>query len=357
MKRTFFGIVGVFGCGLAVLHQRFGLSWRKNDLYFLKKSEKEYSPTLVEAQNHPNSHSNNAVKILCQNTWLSYFAGGPEREARRYPDIVCLQELFLFGVGPFWIMTSEFESIYNHLVNHLGYTYTTNPYQTLPLFGQNNGLMIFSKIPLDNLANRSFALNTRRLFTQKGLLATRVCVGDNNILLINTHLEHRNNRYKLGQIQQIKEEVQELLKKFPAMQRYQCILGDFNICSNYTFEKNELHRSPSEAWSLHNFWERLTTGEKHKENGHEEVKFLYDKLVRTMANELYLPHDVFIEKKCVDRTYRVQSGNSVETEACYDHVFMNDTLFDCVKDLQVVDYQENGLAMSDHFGLMVTLHL
>ena len=136
--------------------------------------------------------------------------------------------------------------------------------------------------------------------------------------LINTHLEHEKRDYKLSQLRVIDEQLQ--CNEGNTMR---VCLGDFNICSNHTFESRY-----RDGDRLYNILEDLMTA-----NGME--------------------HDLI---KDDERTFRVTEK---EPNAAYDHVFVNQKMKDAVVSTQIVDYSdtENDVVASDHYGLLVTVDM
>eukprot|EP01084_Bolivina_argentea_P152726 266360_1 len=226
--------------------------------------------------------------------------------------------MFIFALGPF-ILCGDFEYLHKQLVNNLGYTYYSNPKQTLPkIFGGNNGLMIYSKYKLDSCNSYSFNTNIRRFFSAKGWISTNIKLLESEnekITIINTHLEHSNRNYKLKQLETLSTQINCDKSK------YRICLGDFNICSRHTFE--EEYESPNR---------------------------LYDILSDSM-NEKGLKYDLFND---VERTFRVTDK---EPNSCYDHIFVDESVARMITATYIKDYHDkkNDIVMSDHYGLMIDI--
>ena len=123
------------------------------------------------------------IRVMSQNIWNSFFAGGPGRHARLMAffeelerlrvDIVIVQEMFVFGLGP-WCVKSEAEAA-RELLLELGFRHQTCPTATQPLLGQSSGLVVYSKYPIVREHHEAFA--TRRSVTAKGWLEVVIDLG------------------------------------------------------------------------------------------------------------------------------------------------------------------------------------
>lgn len=130
------------------------------------------------------------IKILTQNIWCSYFAGGKNTNERidvltnhlsnDLPDIICFQECFIFGLGAF-VYGNKFSYLHQKMLN-LGYIYFNNPIITLPYFGQNNGLIIYSKYKLINKLSINNQFNKCRLLSKKGYTIDTVQFDNNKVM-------------------------------------------------------------------------------------------------------------------------------------------------------------------------------
>ena len=318
--RKFVGFsTGFCTSALVTLHYKFGLRLRNIDF------EGDQSKNL---ENNGNALPTK-FSILSQNTWCSFVYGGTERQKRLKilidniktdnPDILCLQEMFIFALGPF-LICGDFEYLHNELVNNLGYKYYSNPKETLPtIWGGNNGLMVYSKYAMNECRSYAFDTKIRRRFSAKGWITTKIKTSESNddtLHLINTHLEHRNRDFKLKQLDVLNNEI-----KGGDSDKYRICLGDFNVCSRYTFEDD-----------------------------YEKPDRLYD-ILENMMKENDLKYDLY---NGVERTFRMTKE---EPNACYDHVFVNKSVKDIVDGTYIMDYSDDNtdLVMSDHYGLLTEI--
>ena len=79
----------------------------------------------------------------------------------------------------------------------------TDPMSSVPKFGQNSGLVIFSKYKLSKINHQEF--NHRRLLSAKGWLECELDFSekDQNFWIVNTHFEHKDAQLKISQIHQV----------------------------------------------------------------------------------------------------------------------------------------------------------
>ena len=100
-----------------------------------------------------DNESQNSIKILTQNLWIHYLAPSPCKQARleafikflkyTHYDVLILQEIFGLRFGLF-TKVNHLKYLVNSLYK-LGYKYYTEPSGYMPYFGQNGGVMLFSK--------------------------------------------------------------------------------------------------------------------------------------------------------------------------------------------------------------------
>lgn len=179
--------------------------------------------------------SNGQINILSFNLWGSYFMGGPNfkdrleifaGQAGNY-DVLLLQEMFVLSIGPF-VLPNNVDWFVSRMQQE-GFIYTTNPITSCPsLFGQNNGLLILSKLPFKETSNVSFKLKNRRKVSYKGWLAVELMLNDGSppLKLVTTHLEHANEDLKVRQLHEVFESALEHDPKRTI------ICGDFNTGPN-----------------------------------------------------------------------------------------------------------------------------
>ena len=123
------------------------------------------------------------IRVMSQNVWNSFFAGGPGRGARLVAfkeqlerlsvDILIVQEMFVLGFGPFADSSETDEA--HRLLLQLGFVHQTSPKASLPWIGQSSGLVVYSKYPITQEHHGTFA--HRRSVTAKGWLEVVVDVG------------------------------------------------------------------------------------------------------------------------------------------------------------------------------------
>ena len=123
------------------------------------------------------------LRVLSQNVWNSFFAGGPERKARLMAfreelerlqvDVVIVQEMFVFGLGPLCLQGDAEDA--GQLLLQLGFVHQTSPTATRPLLGQSSGLVVYSKYPIKKEKHEVFA--SRRSVTAKGWLEVVIVIG------------------------------------------------------------------------------------------------------------------------------------------------------------------------------------
>jgi len=175
------------------------------------------------------------INILSYNLWGSYFMGGPHfkdrlevfaGQAGSY-DVLLLQEMFVLSIGPFVVPNSVDWFVWR--MQQEGFVYTTNPITSCPSwFGQNNGLLILSKLPIKEISNVSFGEKNRRKLSFKGWLEVELMLNDESppLKLVTTHLEHANEDLKVRQLHEVFESA---LKHDP---KRTIICGDFNTGPN-----------------------------------------------------------------------------------------------------------------------------
>jgi len=148
------------------------------------------------------------------------------RQARNY-DVLLLQEMFLVSIGPF-VLPNDVDWFVKRMQQE-GFSYTTDPTTSCPsFFGQNNGLLILSKLPIRETTNVSFKGKNRRFLSFKGWLEVELMFNDECLPLkmITTHLEHAKEDLKCQQLHEVFESVLE------NDQTRTIICGDFNTGPN-----------------------------------------------------------------------------------------------------------------------------
>ncbi|CAK8991204.1 unnamed protein product [Durusdinium trenchii] len=176
------------------------------------------------------------IAILSQNMWNSFYAGGPQRLERMQAfkefiqeapaDILVLQEMFTFGLGPL-CEKSEAE-LFQQWMWECGFLYQTSSLATMPFLGQSSGLMICSKKPIFSERHRIFT--ERRTVTAKGWLEVEVQLSSMDLVILTTHMEHAQTpkwrRVREQQWREVVDRVKELLLEKDSV----IVVGDFNVC-------------------------------------------------------------------------------------------------------------------------------
>jgi len=144
--------------------------------------------------------------------------------------VVVLQEAFLLRLG---IVGASYEvATLSRELAAMGLVYNTTSITSPPLFGQNSGLSVFSRIPLVNCEIINF-IHTDEIINRKGFLMVQFEWNDNRIILINTHFDSRKSETKKKQIYQLAGYVETLFQSLDkSVNFYFMVCGDFNICSS-----------------------------------------------------------------------------------------------------------------------------
>ena len=140
-------------------------------------------PCFCEALPSTPTCQKRPLRVMSQNVWNSFFAGGPERKARLMAfreelqrlcvDVVIVQEMFVFGFGPFCLQGDAEDA--GQLLLQLGFVHQTSPTATRPFLGQSSGLVVYSKYPIKKEKHETFA--SRRSVTAKGWLEVVIDLG------------------------------------------------------------------------------------------------------------------------------------------------------------------------------------
>ena len=275
-----------------------------------------------------------SFSVLSQNTWCLLLGGGGKRRERiilmiskiksEKPEFICLQESYcckLFGVI---LLCGDLIFLKQQLSN-LGYFCCNDPAKSLPrLFGFNNGLMLFSKImpEKDSCNSIDFDSNKYLPFPKsvvcKGFIYSIFKINSNGdkLLIVNTHFESGIRKCKLGAIQELSDYLRNNIANYDEI-KYKLCTGDFNICSNWTWENNI----------------------------NDKDKRLYSILSKTLNEKCGLTFDIF---NGFERSYR---QTKVDKSATYDHMFINDNLKMLLSNQEIKDWKKNKLVVSDHYGL------
>eukprot|EP01084_Bolivina_argentea_P080382 145621_1 len=275
-------------------------------------SSQDHEPLLA-------SEAPTQIKILSQNIWCVFFKGGPQRRKRLQiliqkikddnPDIICLQEMHLLGLG-LLLLCGDYLYVQRNLVQ-LGYIYHTDPKLSTPYFGGSSGCVIFSKYPM--ISSTSNVFQHIRPGRCKGWVVANIGIPNPcNLKVVTTHLEHKNKKRQKKQIKELAFDIiSNVLDSYDADARVLC-MGDFNACSKYT--------------------------------SGNEYDFLCEQLrVAGLKTDLYRNTEGTKSK------LKSRAGSQ-----SLDHLFINDACKPYVKDCEVVDYRNEERIMSDHLGLLTT---
>jgi len=210
---------------------------------------------MTEETNALSNTSVSTIKILSINLYCHHFVGardmvGRARAAAAYVreqkyDIVMVQELFEMALGPYAARGAvvEFESqMLEAGLRHQTQTAPTRPW----IFGQNNGVVIFSRFPVVSEVHRIFAASNEHLNNKGYVIATlQLDPSPQRLILVNCHLDSSNVAAKRAQMQQIATDP----AMRPSLESGTPVIvgGDFNICQQPRWDDGALYRSLTEA--------------------------------------------------------------------------------------------------------------
>merc|ERR1712032_497739 len=101
-----------------------------------------------------------------------------------------------------------------------------------PSFGQDAGLMIFSRRAIARGSFHTFCASDERPVTNKGFLYAET----DGMHIVNTHFDSRSEAAKRGQV----AELVRFLSELPAGPVV--LVGDFNICQQHKWDEGELYQ-------------------------------------------------------------------------------------------------------------------
>ncbi|KAK3754921.1 hypothetical protein QZH41_007029 [Actinostola sp. cb2023] len=256
----------------------------------------------------------NHLTFVSYNMWCNYLANSKSNYVERFKgfangvkdiDIVLVQEIFIFRVGPL-----EFSNCASQMVDAMmsqGFKYKTSLTDTVPyVFGQTNGLSIFSKIPLKDVKSVVYKdANPRERPNNKGFVFIRFLVNGKKIAVFNTHTDAHKEKVRALQMAQLTSVISE------HQSSHIIAGGDFNINPN-----------------------------NPPDDGNEEE---YKNLLKTMS--LVGLRAVFTEH---EKTH-LNGGN-------YDHFFVSSNVK--IEERKVISLlTDQGEMVSDHFGLFMKISL
>ena len=340
------GVVTAVTLVLGTLHLGYGLRLRS---YCLAPPSTEESNSITEKSSNVESPKPSGLptnfSLLTHNIWLIFFIGGSKRRKRidilienikiqekeNNLQVLCIQEAFIFALSPFFMLCGDFEYLAKKL-SEIGFIYYTDPKDSLPPYiGINSGLVTFSKQPIYKYKCHTFKSQRLAKYVKRGCVLTVFKLNDNEnqeteMMVVNTHFENIVAKYKIDQMNEVADVIKEYRSEndIDGNDDNVCLLscGDFNICSNGTWE--------------------LKIPKKQR---------LYQKLCDTFAKN-GLNYDCVneLEISGIERTFR---QTKVDYQASYDHVFMTEKLKEMIVKTQVQDYKQGDTVMSDHYGILV----
>ena len=276
-----------------------------------------HSNTIVFEQNKDSTLNTGRwiLKVASYNIWSNYLVKvGSDIEQRldglafgvQHYDVVILQEIFVLRLGPF-----VFFNYAKHLVSAMKkhqFIYRVSLQETVPwIFGQSNGLAIFSKFPISLAKSIHFkdsAILER--VNNKGFVYAEIKINKQKVFVLNTHTDAHKKSIRELQMKQLAD----FIKTFPKT-AYIIAGGDFNVNPN---------NPPAD--------------------GNEEE---YQNLVKTMLDAGL--QQVFTERNAT----HLNGGN-------YDHMFVSSNC-DILKREVINLHTKDGKMVSDHYGLSAGLKL
>ncbi|XP_032239045.2 uncharacterized protein LOC5513669 [Nematostella vectensis] len=266
---------------------------------------------------HPSDYGQNkaTIKFVTYNMWCNYLVSCKANYRERFEglaagvqefDVVMVQEVFILQVGPV-----EFTGCASAMVEAMerhGFHYRTSFTDTVPhIFGQSNGIAIFSKIPFHYTKSVVFkdAAFAERV-NNKGFVFAEMKISGKQVFVFNTHTDAHKEEIRAAQMEQLRKTVLNLPKS-----AYFIVGGDFNINPNYP---------------------PLDGNEKEYLNLNEKMKKMRLVPVFTERNATHL------------------NGGS------YDYVFIDQKFK--VQDHKVINLlTKNHGMVSDHYGLYIEIEL
>lgn len=279
------------------------------------------------------------LKVLTQNAWAHYFAtpigqwngvegiASPVMSGINYIDrlnqlaehiqkeqfdVVLLQEVFIAKFGLITI-DNNFNQFTEKMLN-CGLIYHTNPYESLGyVYGQNSGLVIYSKYKLNNEQFHSFQSSGEGL-NSKGIVSALIILNDIQVLLLSTHLDSRDREHKINQL----TEIRQFIKQQTSNSISRIIIGgDFNICPQV-----------------------------YHQGGYDDGT-----LYKTLVNDMKFNHLI----SAFD--YEEEDYPITEGSATLDHFFISEDGLVVIDKKPVRFTNDIGESVSDHLGLAVTIKI
>eukprot|EP01083_Nonionella_stella_P077410 211389_1 len=321
-------------------------------------SLQERNEKQTERSSSSSAHTN--IKILSQNLWVHYLAPSPCKSSRlrafvhflqqeeNHYDILIIQELFALRFGC-WIRCNDLEYLVQQL-STIGYIYHTKPSGYLPYFGQNGGVVLFSRFPFiyddvfkfdesdEMMLRKGFAIGMVKIaITNQKEKYYHLCVGT-------AHCDPYRPRVILSQMQQFAQEMKRVYdahKHDVNSQMDMIVGGDFN--TRIKALTQGLHDYFEETMSMYNLWSIKGTNDDH-----------------VTYRSLYVPkYRVWLAVLscglCKLPTLKERTGK-YNKGYCLDHILTNASK-ELVQNISVVDTRFEDVFVSDHLGVELVLRL
>jgi len=303
------------------------------------------------------------INILTQNLWIHYLAPAPSKRKRlrafidflrdhhREYDVLIIQEIFGLRLGCF-VRCNELEFLVKSLYK-MGYVHCTKPSGVLPVFGQNGGIMLFSKFPLQFDDVWTFR-RSDELMLRKGFaiaIANVPLHGDRVYpLCIGTgHCDPYRPKVILSQIQQFSESVRTQCEHYRSQhgQRLPVIVGgDFNTRNSALVKGLQDHFE--DAMAMYNGWTLKGLDRSVWDREFVTYRSAYLPKWRTWGSMLTCDWIKLPTLHAVTGKYK--------KGYCLDHLLTNVDR-SMVEDINTVDTRHGDVFVSDHLGVELVLKI
>lgn len=146
-------------------------------------------------------------------------------------DLVLIQEIFVFKMGPFEKRGNYL--LLERLMLERGFAYQASSEQTIPKYlGQNSGLVIYSKYPI--VRSKSYFYKDRSLhekINNKGYIIAELANNGHPIYVATTHLDAADRKIRRAQLQELIQQLQSEIK-LQSVTPLVILAGDLNILGN-----------------------------------------------------------------------------------------------------------------------------
>lgn len=313
----------------------------------------------------PN-HNGGSIRILTQNVWCHYpmsfvkpwtnaMAGyrcesrldllATHIEQQKY-DVVCLQELFVWRVWPLQDKRFNFDFMVKRL-SKSGYVHYTNPFESMfdnRWIGQNSGVIIFSRIPIDNVESVVFNQSAEKMNT-KGFVVVDVTLPSNGLTKMNSSNTDNHHHPKTVRIVSAHLDAMDITAN----------KAQLSQIANHLQQKQSKDRSPSSSSSV----ELIICGDLNVcpqtraeggfDNG-EQYAHLISKFGKSKdglgLTSAWPVVNSSNEKQKVEPTMKAWT---------LDHIFFREAAWNLISKSIVRVANEHDQTMSDHLGLEITI--